>query len=60
MVAYADLGGLGAKQGVPVGYDWVQPSLMPQVLPCPGSAGEQPAALMDAFAVMDELERPVD
>ncbi|MCX6914201.1 MAG: hypothetical protein NT167_14305 [Verrucomicrobia bacterium] len=33
MVAYADLGGLGAKQGVPVGYDWVQPSLMPQVLP---------------------------
>ncbi len=33
---------------------------MPQVLPCPGSAGEQPAALMDAFAVMDELERPVD
>ena len=33
VVAYADLGGLGAKQGVPVGYDWVQPSLMPQVLP---------------------------
>ena len=33
MVAYADLGGLGAKPGVPVSYDWVQPSLMPQVLP---------------------------
>jgi hypothetical protein len=33
VVAYADLGGLGAKQGAPVGYDWVMPSLMPQVLP---------------------------
>lgn len=33
MVAYADLGGLGAKQGVPVFYDWVAPSLMPQVVP---------------------------
>jgi hypothetical protein len=32
-----------------------------QVLPCPGSPGEQPAALMDAFAVLDGLdvkERP--
>jgi hypothetical protein len=33
VVAYADLGGLGAKQGAPVGYDWAMPSLMPQVLP---------------------------
>ena len=33
MVAYADLGGLGSKQGAPVVYDWVVPSLMPQVLP---------------------------
>ena len=33
MVAYADLGGLGSKQGAPVVYDWVPPSLIPQVLP---------------------------
>ena len=33
MVAYADLGGLGAKQGTPVFYEWVAPSLMPQFLP---------------------------
>jgi hypothetical protein len=32
--------------------------LMPQVLPCPGSPGEQPAALMDAFAIIDSLEKP--
>src|ERR1035437_2240350 len=32
-MAYADLGGLGSKQGAPVVYDWVMPSLMPQVLP---------------------------
>jgi hypothetical protein len=31
---------------------------MPQVLPCPGSAGEQPAALMDAFLIIDDLEKP--
>lgn len=24
------------------------------VLPCPGSVGEQPAALMDAFAMLDK------
>ena len=33
MVAYADLGGLGSKQGAPVAYDWAMPSLMPQALP---------------------------
>lgn len=33
MIASADLGGLGPKQGAPVVYDWVMPSLMPQVLP---------------------------
>ena len=33
MVAYADLGGLGLKQGAPVVYDWVAPSEIPQVLP---------------------------
>ena len=33
MVAYADLGGLGAKQGAPVAYDWVAPSAIPQLLP---------------------------
>ncbi len=33
MVAYSDLGGLGSKQGAPVVYNWVMPSLMPQVLP---------------------------
>ena len=32
-MAYADLGGLGAKQGAPVVYDWVRPSPLPQVLP---------------------------
>ena len=32
-MAYADLGGLGSKQGAPVTYDWVMPSLTPQVLP---------------------------
>jgi hypothetical protein len=32
-VASADLGGLGSKQGAPVSYNWVRPSLMPQVLP---------------------------
>jgi hypothetical protein len=31
---------------------------MPQVLPCPGSPGEQPAALMDAFEIIDDLEKP--
>ena len=33
MAAYADLGGLGSKQGAAVVYDWTMPSLMPQVLP---------------------------
>src|SRR5208282_6576796 len=33
VVAYADLGGLGSKQGAPVIYDWVPPSLIPQALP---------------------------
>ncbi len=33
MVAYADLGGLGTKQGAPVFYAWTMPSLMPQFLP---------------------------
>jgi hypothetical protein len=33
VVAYADVGGLGSKQGAPVFYDWVAPNLMPQVLP---------------------------
>jgi hypothetical protein len=32
-VAYSDLGGLGSKQGGSVAYDWVMPSVMPQVLP---------------------------
>jgi hypothetical protein len=32
-MAYADLGGLGPKQGPAVAYDWVTPSLLPQVLP---------------------------
>ena len=32
-MAYADLGGLGSKQGAPVFYDWAPPSLVPQVLP---------------------------
>jgi len=29
-----------------------------RALPCPGSAGEQPAALMDAFALLDSAEKP--
>ncbi len=29
-----------------------------QPLPCPGSPGEQPAALMDAFAELERMERP--
>jgi len=33
VVPYADLGGLGLKQGAPVVYDWLMPSLMPVVLP---------------------------
>ena len=33
VVAYADLGGLGLKQGAPVVYDWVAPSAIPRVLP---------------------------
>jgi hypothetical protein len=33
VAAYADLGGLGSKQGTAVAYDWVMPSIMPQVLP---------------------------
>ncbi len=32
-MAYADLGGLGSKQGAPVVYDWVAPSPIPQLLP---------------------------
>lgn len=27
-------------------------------LPCPGAPGEQPAALMDAFAILDMAEKP--
>ena len=30
------------------------------VLPCPGSPGEQPAALMDAFALIDSMEPATD
>ena len=33
MVAYADLGGLGSKQGAPAVYDWAAASAMPQLLP---------------------------
>ena len=33
MVAYADLGGLGSKQGAPEYYDWAAASAMPQLLP---------------------------
>ncbi len=33
MVAYADVGGLGLKQGAPVYYDWAAASAMPQLLP---------------------------
>ena len=29
-----------------------------QPLPCPGSPGEQPAALLDAFADLDRSEKP--
>lgn len=33
-----------------------QRSMMtPRALPCPGSVGEQPAALMDAFALLDAM-----
>lgn len=28
-----------------------------RVLPCPGSPGEQPAALMDAFAILEAPEK---
>jgi hypothetical protein len=30
------------------------------VLPCPGSVGEQPAALMDAFLLLELMEKPAD
>ena len=33
MVAYADLGGLGAKQGPPVAFVWKMPNLVPLLLP---------------------------
>ena len=33
MVASADLGGLGAKEGVPVTYNWTRASLLPAALP---------------------------
>ncbi len=33
MVAYSDLGGLGSKQGEPVLYEWLMPSLIAPVLP---------------------------
>ncbi len=33
VVAYADLGGLGPRQGAAVAYDWVAPSIVPQILP---------------------------
>jgi hypothetical protein len=29
-----------------------------RVLPCAGSPGEQPAALMDAFALLEAAEQP--
>jgi len=32
-VAYADLGGLGSKQGAPAVYDWAAANPMPQLLP---------------------------
>jgi hypothetical protein len=32
-VAISDLGGLGAKEGAPVGYRWIPPSLIPSFLP---------------------------
>ena len=28
-----------------------------RILPCPGSPAEQPAALLDAFAVLDEVTK---
>ena len=36
MVASADLGGLGPEDGAPVYYNWVAPSVAPQVLPWVG------------------------
>jgi len=33
VVASADLGGLGAKEGAPVSYDWSPPSIIPLLLP---------------------------
>ena len=33
VVASADLGGLGVKQGPPAFYSWTMPSLMPLALP---------------------------
>jgi hypothetical protein len=33
VVAYADLGGLGNRQGPPISCDWVRPSLIPEFLP---------------------------
>jgi hypothetical protein len=33
VVAYADLGGLGPKQGAPAVYDWAAANAMPQLLP---------------------------
>ena len=33
VVASADLGGLGAKEGVPVTYNWMRASMLPAVLP---------------------------
>jgi hypothetical protein len=32
-VASSDLGGLGAKEGPPVSYDWTRPSVLPPLLP---------------------------
>lgn len=29
-------------------------------MPCPGAPGEQPAALMDAFTIMDAMDREKD
>jgi hypothetical protein len=31
--------------------------MMGQPLPCPGSPAEQPAALLDAFLVLERLEK---
>ena len=33
MVASADLGGLGAKEGIPVAFNWMQASVLPVALP---------------------------